>query len=281
MKIKKVVIIGMGLIGGSIGKALIAKGVAREVVGVCRRDSSLKRAIKEKSLTKGYVDSYKEALAGAEIIVIATPVNIIKEVLKRIAEVINDTKVLVTDAGSTKKEIVDYAANFKDKFSFIGAHPLAGSEKSGVECSQSDLFKNSVCVLTPREGVSEEDYGKIKSLWEKMGAAVIKTTPEEHDKNLAFSSHLPHIAAYALAGVLWDKFPKDMVSTGFKDTTRIASSDPELWKDIFMSNETFVIEAIGRFKAVLSDIENDIKNGRASELKERLKKCSRKRENVV
>ncbi len=281
MKIKRVVIIGMGLIGGSIGKALIAKGIADEVIGVCRKESSLRRAIAEKSLTKGYVNSYKEALTGAEIILIATPVNTIKEVLKKIAEVVNDTKILVSDAGSTKKEIVDYADRFKDKFSFIGAHPLAGSEKSGVEYSSSGLFENSVCILTPTKDSADENYEKVKNLWESLGAVTCRLSPEEHDKNIAFSSHLPHAAAYALMGALPDAFPRNMIASGFKDITRIASSDPELWKDIFMSNKTNVIKAIRCFKNILSEFEEDIKAERAEELKIKLKKMKEMRDNIV
>lgn len=281
MKIKKIAIIGMGLIGGSVGKALIKKGLADEVVGICRRGSSLDRAVREKSLTKGFVNNYGEALRGADIILIATPVSGIKNVLKSLSEVINDTKILVSDAGSTKKEIVDYAAKFNDKFSFIGAHPLAGSEKSGVEHSSSDLFEDSVCILTPTKDASIENYEKLKSLWESIGAAVHKLSPEAHDKNIAFSSHLPHAAAYALVGALPDEFAKNMVAAGFKDTTRIASSDPELWKDIFMSNKDNVIKAITRFRETLCDLEEDISSGRAEELKEKLKKMKEMRDNIV
>jgi len=281
MKIKKIAIIGMGLIGGSIGKALIEKKLADEVVGVCRRKSSLERAVREKSLTKGFVDNYGEALQGAEMILIATPVRVIKNVLKSLSEVINDTKILVTDAGSTKKEIVDYAVKFKDKFSFIGAHPLAGSEKSGVEYSSGNLFEDSVCILTPTKDSSIEDYEKLKCLWESIGAAVHKLSPEEHDKNIAFSSHLPHVAAYALMGSLPGEFVENMVAAGFKDTTRIASSDPELWKDIFMSNKENVIKAITRFKETLSGLEKDISAGRAEELKVKLKKIKEMRDNIV
>jgi len=281
MRIKKIVIIGMGLIGGSIGKALIKKNLADEVAGVCRRESSLDRAVREKSLTKGFINNYGEAVRGADIILIATPVSTIKGILKNLSEVINDTKILVSDAGSTKKEIVDYAARFKDKFSFIGAHPLAGSEKSGVEYSSSGLFENSVCILTPTKDSSNENYEKVKNLWESLGAVTCRLSPEEHDNNIAFSSHLPHAAAYALMGALPDAFPRNMIASGFKDITRIASSDPELWKDIFMSNKTNVVKAIRCFRNILSEFEEDIKAGRAEELKIKLQKMKEMRNNIV
>ena len=193
-KLKKVVIIGTGLIGGSIGKALLEKGLADEVIGVCRRESSLDRAMKEKAISSGYVNNYEEACAGAEIVFIATPVHTIEEILEKLAGGLSGN-VIVTDAGSTKKEIVERAAKFKDSFSFVGGHPLAGSEKTGVECAKKDLFENSLCILTRSEFTSEEDLEKIKELWQAIGAEVDVVTPEKHDEILAFTSHLPHILA--------------------------------------------------------------------------------------
>ena len=281
MKFKKIAIIGMGLIGGSIGKAVIENNLADEVIGICRRQVSLDKAIKEKALTCGFINNYEEALQGAEIVIIATPVYTIKTALKEIAGVINDKKVIVTDVGSTKKEIVEYAEKFKDRFSFIGGHPLAGSEKAGVEYSTADLYKGSVCVLTPSTGVLSEDEKKIKVLWESLGAKVGILDPEEHDKALAFSSHLPHIAAYALAGTLEEKFPKTTYTTGFKDTTRIASSDPKIWSDIFASNNNNVLNAIEKYKKILSDIEEKIKENDIEALKEKLDEYKRLRDELV
>ncbi|MFH1394680.1 MAG: prephenate dehydrogenase [Candidatus Omnitrophota bacterium] len=272
MKIKKVVIIGMGLIGGSLGKALLEKNIADQVIGVCRRQVSLDKAIKEKSLTAGCIDKYKEVVKDAQIIVIATPVSKIKKILTDLAEVLNDPKIIVTDVGSTKEEIVRYAGQFKNNFSFVGAHPLAGSEKKGVEHSDGSLFENSVCIVTPTNETLDENYERVKSLWEKTGARIVRLEPKIHDEYLAFSSHLPHIVAYALAGALGENFSKDMVATGFKDTTRIALSDPELWKDIFMSNKQNVINAIARVKEILSGIEEDLALDKEAELVKKLKK---------
>ncbi|MFH1552052.1 MAG: prephenate dehydrogenase [Candidatus Omnitrophota bacterium] len=279
MKFKKIVIIGMGLIGGSIGKALIEKNLADEVTGVCRRQSSLDRAIKEKSLSTGYVNSYDEAVPGADVVFIATPVHIIKEVLEGLSGVLKDGKTLVTDVGSTKKEIVDYADRFKDSFSFVGGHPLAGSEKTGVEYAEADLFRDSLCVLTRGGLTSEEDLQKLHELWQAMGARVDVVTPEEHDGILSLTSHLPHIVAYALAGSQKAGHSKYM-STGFKDATRIASSDPALWSDIFISNRDNVLSSIGRFKELLSGIEDDIRNGREEPLKKKLETFKKIRDDI-
>jgi prephenate dehydrogenase len=281
MKFKKVVIIGMGLIGGSIGRALIEGGLADKVVGICRRQSSLDRAVEKKTLTAGHINNYEEAVAGADMVIIATPVHTIMEILKVLSGVITNSGTVVTDVGSTKKEIVNCAAEFRDRFSFVGGHPLAGSEKAGVEYADAGLFHDSVCVLTPDSRTRKEDVNKVKDLWESIGASVYLVDPEKHDTDLAFSSHLPHIAAYALAGTLKKGISAAMFAGGFKDTTRIASSDAALWSDIFMSNRDNVLEAIKRYKEVLSGIENDISRNAKEELEERLKDCKRKRDEVL
>ncbi|MFC1548799.1 prephenate dehydrogenase [Candidatus Omnitrophota bacterium] len=281
MRLKKVVIIGTGLIGGSVGKTLIEKGLADEVIGICRRQSTLDRAIKEKAFTHGFVNNYEEAIPGADIVIIATPVHTIKEILDRLAECAGSPDMLVTDVGSTKKEVVAYAAKYKDKFSFLGAHPLAGSERTGVEYSSVNLFEDSVCLLTPGEDTREEDKNILKKFWETMGAKVMELTPEKHDEYLAFSSHLPHIVAYALAGTLDENVPLDMVATGFKDTTRIASSDEGLWSDIFLSNRENVLKTIERYKEILSGIEDDIRKNDQEGLKEKLRVCKKRRDEIV
>ncbi|MEA3489493.1 MAG: prephenate dehydrogenase/arogenate dehydrogenase family protein [Candidatus Omnitrophota bacterium] len=280
MEFRKIVIIGMGFVGGSIGKALLEKGLADEVVGVCRRQSSLDRAVKEKSLSTGYVNDYEKAVEGADVIFIATPVHTIEKVLDGLAEVLEGTEVIVTDVGSTKKKIVDHASRYSDRFSFVGGHPLAGSEKTGVEYSSPDLFDGSLCVLTKGESTPAEAVDKVKKIWKALGAVVHVTTPEGHDKILAFTSHLPHVAAYTLAGVQDLEFIKYM-STGFRDTARIASSDPESWSDIFLSNRDNLLKAIARFKELLSGIEDDIREGREESLKEKLKMCKRIRDGVI
>lgn len=277
MKMKKVVIIGMGLIGGSIGKALIKRGLADEVVGVCRRQSSLDRAVNEKALTKGFVNSYAEAVSGADMVIIATPVHAVMEVLDGLAEVLTDGRTLVTDVGSTKEEIIEYASKYSGKFKFVGAHPLAGSEKTGPENSTDGLFEGSVCVVT--NGSKEAEI--LEAFWESLGATVIVMDPKEHDRNLALSSHLPHVVAFALAGILGERVPKEMFATGFKDTTRIGASDPLLWSDILLTNRDNVLKAIEKYKAILELIEKDIEASDQDALKKRLKDYKDLRDGIV
>ncbi len=281
MKFKKITIIGMGLIGGSLGKAVLEKGLAEEVIGVCRRESSLDRATCEKACTKGYVNNYKEATEGADLIVIATPVYTIEKVMDGLSEEISEKGVLVTDVGSTKREIVEYAKKYKDKFNFVGGHPLAGSEKAGVEHSRADLFEGSVCILTEEKDTSKEDIEKLKDFWESVGATVKVLSPQDHDEALAFSSHLPHIVASTLSGIMKDRRPYSIFATGFEDTTRIASSDSDLWCDIFMSNKENVRKSITEFKGFLAEMEDAIKEGRSDDLKNNLERGKKTREAII
>lgn len=271
MKLKRAVIIGMGLIGGSIGKALLKKGLADEVIGVCRRQSSLDRAVKENSLTGGFVNDLKDAVKGADIVFIATPVGGIKDMLEKLASVVSSGKTIVTDVGSTKSEIVDAAAAFKEKYSFVGGHPLAGSERAGVEYSRADLFEGSCCILTRGSFTKEEDIETLRGLWQALGADVDIVTPKKHDEILSYTSHLPHVIAYSLVGTQTGDHAK-YTSTGFKDTTRIAMSDQTLWSDIFMSNREDILKAIEKFKESLADIEKDIRENSVEELNSKLKK---------
>lgn len=281
MKYKKVVIIGTGLIGGSIGKALLEKKLASEVIGVSRRASSRDRAVKEKAVTSAVVENYEESCSGADIVVIATPINAIKETIDKLQGCVLSKDTVITDAGSTKKDIVEHASKYKDKIRFVGSHPMAGSEKSGVENSRADMFEGSVCLLTPDKNTGIEAKEKIKDFWMSLGAEVREMSPVEHDHGIAFSSHLPHAAAYALAGVLEEKLPPYIFAGGFRDTTRIASSDAELWSEIFESNSKNVLEALEKYKIKLSIIEEAIRSGKKKDLLEKLERWRKLRDELL
>jgi prephenate dehydrogenase len=281
MMYRKVIVVGTGLIGGSIGKALIKKGLAREVVGVCRREVSAERALREKAVTSAVVEDYETVCLGADIIVIATPLGTIKEALDKLSLCSLSQDTLVTDAGSTKKDIVEYASKYQDKMVFVGSHPMAGSEKSGVENSFSEMFEGATCLVTPGKETTSDARKKVADFWGSLGAVVREISPEGHDHGIAFSSHLPHAAAYALAGVLEEKLPAYLFAGGFKDTTRIASSDAELWSEIFESNRRNVLGAIGKYKEKLTVIEEEIQFGSKKSLLERLDKWRKLRDELV
>jgi prephenate dehydrogenase len=280
MGYNKVAIIGTGLIGGSIGKALIAKKSAREVIGVCRRESSRRKALREKAVMECFVNDYEKALKNAELIIIATPVETVKEILKKISMIELKPGVIVTDVSSTKKSIVDFASGFSDKYIFIGAHPLAGSEKNGVEYASADLFHDSVCILTPGEDAGEDVVSILRHFWQELGAKVRVLSPQEHDFILACTSHLPHVAAYALVGAI-SKDYLSFVSTGFKDTTRIASSDPLLWAEIFLTNRENILKTLKRYKGEIVRIEDSIREGDREKLIEILKQIKGIRDEII
>jgi len=207
-------------------------------------------------------------------------VDIIKDVLSGISGEASGRGLLVTDAGSTKKEIVDFARDNAPGIRFVGSHPLAGSEKAGVAYSGEDLFEGSVCVVTPGEEGENKDVDAVKDLWAALGAKVVVMTPSDHDRNLALSSHLPHVAAYALVGALGDGFPKDMLATGFRDTTRIASSDAELWTEIFISNRDNILSAVEKYREELSRIESMIKSRDHDGMKKLLENIKKERDDA-
>ncbi|HNX90490.1 MAG TPA: prephenate dehydrogenase [Candidatus Omnitrophota bacterium] len=278
MKFKKVVIIGAGLIGGSIGKALLRKRIAENVTGIFRRRISLQKALKEKAVTEACLGISKKALSNAEIVFIATPVSSIRKVIDGIKPYIGK-ETIVTDAGSIKKEIVEYADRFHDKFRFVGGHPLAGLEKTGVESSSADLYNGAICVLTGTKFTDPLALAAVKEVWERMGAAVDILSPDKHDEILAFTSHLPHAVAYALAGVQ-NEDHRRYAASGFRDTTRIASSDPELWADIFSGNRKNMIAAIKTFRVVLNDIEKKIVRNDKNGLRKKLGFCKGVRDGI-
>nr|HPN73348.1 prephenate dehydrogenase [Candidatus Omnitrophota bacterium] len=270
-----------GLIGGSAGKALIARGLAKEVVGICRRESSAERALKEKAVTSAVVGGYDSNCREADIVLVATPVNAIIPALEKLADCDMGADTAVTDAGSTKGDIVLHASKLEGKLRFVGSHPMAGSEKSGVENSSASLFEGSVCLLTPDASTKPEVKKKISDFWIALGAEVREMSPGDHDRGVAFSSHLPHAAAYALAGTLEEKLPRYLFAGGFRDTTRVASSDAALWSEIFDSNRGNVLKAIEKYREKLGVIEEEIRSGRKKDLLERLERWRKLRDEIV
>ncbi len=256
-------VFGVGLIGGSIARVLKNRRLAGRVVGVGRGRSNLETAMK-----LGILDDVSEpekAAAAADLILICTPVLSIVPSLKRIARHVKKG-ALVTDAGSTKKTIVEEGERLADgKFFFVGSHPIAGTEKSGAESSFETLFEDRKCVLTPTSATPPEKLELVKSLWIAAGMEVVMMDPAEHDRVFGAISHLPHMAAFALvnavAGMKNGERLLDFSGGGFRDTTRIASSPPEMWADVALANAGTVLEMMGNFSAELAKIEGAIKKG--------------------
>ncbi|UCD54718.1 MAG: prephenate dehydrogenase [Candidatus Omnitrophota bacterium] len=275
---KKIAIVGVGLIGGSIGLAVKKKKLAKEVIGVARRESSKDKALKFKAVDKATLN-LREAVKDAELVILATPVAKIVEMAKDVIKCAQGGLIL-TDVGSTKELIVKEIERIApSNVKFVGAHPMAGSEKSGVKFADSKLFNNSICIITKTKKTDDGAFNKVKTFWTKIGATCEILSPDKHDRYISFVSHLPHVAAVALT-IAAETDSLKYVSSGFKDTTRIASSNPNLWKDIFESNKEALLSSLHEYRAALEGIERSIKMGDSKTLIEHLEKAKKIRDKI-
>ncbi|OQW98591.1 MAG: hypothetical protein BWK68_00410 [Elusimicrobia bacterium A5] len=273
-------IIGVGLIGGSIGLAIKKSGLkVKKVIGIGRNLERLKLAKKIGAVDEITTD-INEGVKNADIVFVCLPVGLIAQTTKSIFPYCKKDAI-ITDVGSVKQPIVNDIEKFLNTYHlpltavFIGGHPIAGSEKTSVKYASKDLFENAVVVLTPTEKTDRKSLDIVKKLWEKMKAKVKIMSPTRHDRILAMTSHLPHAVAFALVNSA-DNF--EFAGTGFKDTTRIASSDPEMWADIIFNNRTNVRCAIKRIKFELGKIE---KEKTVKKLVDIFKKAKTKRDKIA
>ncbi|MBI4652528.1 prephenate dehydrogenase [Candidatus Desantisbacteria bacterium] len=255
----KITIIGLGLIGGSIALSLKEKNKNIQITGIGRNEANLKKA-KDKNIIDQYYLNPGDGVGDSDLIILATPVKTICSMISDIAPFVKKGAV-ITDVGSSKSSIINYVDKIKDKnFIFVGSHPMAGSEKKGVDNAAPNLFLNSICFVTKNKQTDPYFLNKIKELWIILGAAIIEISPEDHDNIVALTSHLPHILAVALVNMVYDQNKNNQqiklgISSGFKDTTRIASGDPDMWKDICISNKTFILKKINDLRLELFKME--------------------------
>jgi prephenate dehydrogenase len=254
-----VAIVGVGLIGGSIGLALRARGLAERVVGIGRSEAALEEARRLGAIDEGTTDP-ERGVAVADVVVVCTPVTCIAADVLRAAEH-GPGHVLVTDAGSTKRQIVaEVEACPRALAAFVGAHPIAGSERKGVAHARAELFEERACVLTPTAQTPRDRLERARRFWALLGGRVIEMAPEDHDDALARTSHLPHVAAAALAAVV----PAELLALAagaYRDGTRVAGSDPDLWTGIFLENRGPVLGALADFQAELADFGRALEAG--------------------
>ncbi len=268
----KVAIVGVGLIGGSMGLALKKKQLAKQVVGVSRHKESTILAKKIGAIDIG--SQSLNIISGADLVIFATPVKTIINLAPEISKIISKG-CIVTDVGSSKSEIVSKLQKIFPHY--IGSHPLSGSEKRSIRHAGVDMFKGTQCILTPTRKTEPKALNKIKSLWVKLGAKVSLLSPEAHDKILSFTSHLPHVAAFSLIGIVPKEYFK-FSSNGLKDTTRIAASQPQLWVDIFLSNRKNIIRAINALQNKISAIKSAVQKNNRNLLNKILNAAKEKRE---
>lgn len=268
--IETLVVIGVGLIGGSFALALRRAGAVRRVVGVGRSRANL-----EQALAAGVIDeigaSAAEAVTSADLVLLAVPVGQTGRVMAQIEPCLGPGTVL-TDAGSTKQDVVALARAYLPRHlpRFVPAHPIAGLEKSGVTAAVADLYRERTVVVTPLAETDAAATAKVKALWQACGARVVIMAPELHDEMLALVSHLPHLLAFALMDRV-AAHPRaqallDLAGTGFRDVTRIAASSPEMWRDICMANRESLLKQIDGYQAQLGAIRDLLANGDAAAL---------------
>ncbi|HYT91470.1 MAG TPA: prephenate dehydrogenase/arogenate dehydrogenase family protein [Gemmataceae bacterium] len=259
MTIHTLTIVGVGLIGGSIGLAARQRGLVRRILGVGRQRDSLERARR-----LGVVDDWSldlvTAVGQADVAVFCTPVDqIAAQVLAAAPACAAGT--LLTDAGSTKASIVGgVEGRLPPGVAFVGSHPLAGSEKRGPEHADAQLFQGRLTVVTPTPQTDGAAVERVAAFWAGLGSRVCVMSPEDHDRALALTSHLPHLLASAMAGILPPEL-HDLTASGFRDTTRIAAGDPGLWTAIFAHNRAAVLDALRLFSARLTEFQAALEAG--------------------
>jgi prephenate dehydrogenase len=248
-----VAIVGVGLIGGSIGLALRARALAAVVVGVGRSPSTLDEAVRLGAIDRGTTE-LGAGVDGADVVVVCTPVSRIADDVRQVAE-IAPPHVLVTDAGSAKRQLVEAIERYpRTAAVFVGAHPLAGSERRGVAHARADLFDGRLCVLTPTPRTRLDRARRARSFWQAIGCQVLQMSPAEHDEILAYTSHLPHAVAGALASAVPVEWQS--ISAGaYRDGTRVAAADTGLWTAIFRDNRGPLLKALGTLQERLDSLK--------------------------
>src|SRR3990167_4232211 len=274
---KTITIIGVGLIGGSFARICKNKKIADRIIGFGRDEKNLKKAV-ELKVIDSYTQNLKEAVRDSDFILLATPVSTIIEIAREMMPYLKKGTI-ITDAGSVKGEIVrEIDKILPEGIFFVGAHPIAGTEKSGVEASFLDLFVGSRCVITPTEKTDSTPMEKVKEIWKEAGSEVILMDADKHDRYLAAVSHLPHAVAYALVNAVGNLEEREkgilsLSAGGFRDFTRIAASHPAMWGDIFFINKREIVEMINIFKSTLDNNKEAIVNGDGANLKREFEKA--------
>lgn len=256
-------IVGVGLIGGSIGVAALQRGLVKKVVGIGRRESSLKQAIEKGTITESTTD-LAAGVSQADLIIVCTPVDRIAEHTNQVVQHC-PPGAIITDAGSTKADLVRTIESATPNARFVGSHPLAGSHKSGPTAARADLYVNRTVVVTPTTKTDPYVTDNVSDFWRAIGADVFLMDIDKHDAALAASSHVPHVVAAALASAT----PEDvapLVAGGWLDTTRIAGADPALWVPILCQNRQHILASLDQFRAQLDAFRDNLASENADEI---------------
>lgn len=266
MLFNKVVIIGVGLIGGSFAAALRQAGLAQHIVGVGRSQRNMEHALAQ-HIVDEIAKDMASAVHNADLIFLAMPVGQTGDIMMHLAPHVQ-ANTIITDAGSTKRDVIAAARAhlpLQNRHHFVPGHPIAGAEQSGVQAAQADLYQNRHVILTPLQETSPESVEHIRKLWQACGAHVSLMAADEHDQVLAATSHLPHVLAFTLMNHLKHSAhpPDDLLrfaGSGFRDFTRIASSSPEMWRDICLANREALLTQIATYQDELHALSDILQN---------------------
>ncbi len=268
---EKIALIGIGLIGSSLARVIRRENLARHVAIATRSTSTLKRA-EELGLGDSYTTDLKQAVRAADLVIVSVPVGASGEVAEEIAPALKQGAIL-TDVGSTKASVIaQMSPHVPQGVHFIPGHPLAGTEKSGPDAGFAELFENRWCIFTPLEGTDPAALEKLSEFWRRCGANIDTMDPAHHDMTLAIVSHLPHIIAYNIVGTADDleTVTKSEVikysASGFRDFTRLAASDPTMWRDVCLHNKDAILEMLARFSEDLASLQRAIRWGDGEKL---------------
>jgi prephenate dehydrogenase len=284
---KQVAIIGVGLIGGSLGLLLRRQGLADHVVGIGRRVENLKTAVELGAIDR-YVSEAQEGVRGSDLVILATPVDTYDRHLKDWAHCLAPGAI-VSDVGSVKGRLVEQSESAMPRgVHFVGAHPIAGKEKTGVAAASDRLFVGARCIVTPTKSTDSGALECIRQLWQETGSLVLTMDPYLHDQILGAVSHLPHAAAFALINALADLRDRQLPSLdlgkhsggGLRDTTRIAASSPEMWRDIFVWNRDNLVSLMDGYMRALEELKQLIQAGDAAGIEKVLERAKDEREKL-
>jgi cyclohexadieny/prephenate dehydrogenase len=282
----RVALIGIGLIGSSLARVLRRDSPETEIVACARRAETL-ATVRRLEIADETTDDPAAAVAGADLVVVATPLSAYAEVGRRFAPALSQGAI-VTDVGSVKEAVIrELAPLIPAGVHFVPGHPVAGTEHSGPEAGFAELFHDRWCILTPPPGTAPEAVAKMTRLWESAGMRVTTMAADHHDKVLAVTSHLPHLIAYTIVGTatdLADDLRSEVIAFsagGFRDFTRIAASDPVMWRDIFLANREAVLEILQRFSEDLTALQRAIRRGEADQLEARFTQTRAIRRSII
>lgn len=281
---KRVILIGVGLIGGSLGLALRGLPHPPRVIGVARHRETIEGALKKGAIDEG-TTSVLDGVKGSDVVFVATPVSSIVDIIREIYEHL-EPGTIITDVGSTKAGIVHAVEEFlPPHLHFIGGHPMTGSEQAGIDAASDSLFKNAYYLLTPTSRTDTEAFQRLHSLLTAIGATVLAIDPDKHDKVVAAISHLPHVLSAALIGLTQKQMAETenlllLAAGGFRDMTRIAAASPEIWTDICLENGVAILQAIEDFQRELGDLSELIRKRDGKKLARALEEARRARLNL-